>query len=703
MTCFNNVRIYNEDEDTGYVVTLMEGLRNCMVFNDDGTPRQLEGMENPVDARDLESVFWLRPETDANGSVVFKNIEIMGDIDPTFFGPDNVASLARTMINAGLGLENVKPLEVALTQGAALVDRLARMPVTGGQNDIAGMVTFEGLTRLAGMGVAESNIATGFLAALKDVVDRLSPLLGGTANMFLNPANASGEGGAEQVLYENLFGYNFVPLVQTADQNVAIPTARLAEARATIKEALRGSSTNDGITPAAEQALGDAAAEYSVRLADLDELAGVRRMLDFIERNPVVADVKRAHPQIILQWVRELRSALSVTGGTQKAFSAKTDLAVHRDSKQLRSGDLAKQGFRPASRFGTETVQAEQMMGRIGSSFFEQTPIMQSLIAGRAQGGPIAGKRTAGTGRRGFESLFGDDDESAQIGTLFPGGAEGQLELDELNERRNRIAETGVVLGSGVDPRLRFGTLSHNLEQLNSFVANGLERVVATLYFAAPWKRQTLESMLSRNIMPNFGIIGFRIGLYDMALGIKVRIPPVLTIHVFSPGPSTMKCKAGSQTAFTAFGNSRFMLADDATTMAHYGNFTFYGKSIVQRPEDVFVAYDIFPNRCLGGMGVRPYSNTSQYNAAQGQAMRDIFYCMVPYRETSFDTIMDMAGRFYTYMDSGMLDDEDPANRELHYSTAGFYNRLWRWYALLVPPLWMVLCLTDGVPQVLGG
>jgi hypothetical protein len=28
--------------------------------------------------------------------------------------------------------------------------------------------------------------------------------------------------------------------------------------------------------------------------------------------------------------------------------------------------------------------------------------------------------------------------------------------------------------------------------------------------------------MLSRNIVPNFGIIGFRIGLYDMALGIKV-------------------------------------------------------------------------------------------------------------------------------------------------------------------------------------
>jgi hypothetical protein len=123
------------------------------------------------------------------------------------------------------------------------------------------------------------------------------------------------------------------------------------------------------------------------------------------------------------------------------------------------------------------------------------------------------------------------------------------------------------------------------------------------------------------------------------------------------------------------------MLADDATTQAHYGNFTFYGKPIVVKPDDIFIAYDIFPNACLGGMGVRPYTDTAQYDAVQGVAMKDIFYCMVPYSETSFPTIMDMAGRFYTYMDSGMLDDEDPTNSILHYSTAGFYNRLWRWHS----------------------
>lgn len=77
--------------------------------------------------------------------------------------------------------------------------------------------------------------------------------------------------------------------------------------------------------------------------------------------------------------------------------------------------------------------------------------------------------------------------------------------------------------------------------------------------------------------------------------------------------------------------------------------------------------------------------------------MRDVFYCMVPYSEDSFPTIMDMAGRFYTYMDSGMLDDQDPAQRELHYSTAGFYNRLWKWYGY--GSLWTTLYLPPSSSQ----
>jgi hypothetical protein len=43
----------------------------------------------------------------------------------------------------------------------------------------------------------------------------------------------------------------------------------------------------------------------------------------------------------------------------------------------------------------------------------------------------------------------------------------------------------------------------------------------------------------------------------------------------------------------------------------------------------------------------RPYEKKAQYNAVNGLNTRDIFYVMVPYREQTFPTVMDMAGRFY--------------------------------------------------------
>ncbi len=69
-------------------------------------------------------------------------------------------------------------------------------------------------------------------------------------------------------------------------------------------------------------------------------------------------------------------------------------------------------------------------------------------------------------------------------------------------------------------------------------------RFVAALYYGAPWERQTLDTFYDNNIVMPCGFLGFRWGLYDMALGIK--------------------CKAGKETGATYFGHSDFMLSDDA-------------------------------------------------------------------------------------------------------------------------------------------
>ncbi len=100
-----------------------------------------------------------------------------------------------------------------------------------------------------------------------------------------------------------------------------------------------------------------------------------------------------------------------------------------------------------------------------------------------------------------------------------------------------------------------------------------------------------------------------------------------------------IKCKAGSETGASYFGHSDFMLADDATIKIHYGNYTHYGKSVVHKPENVFIAYDIFPNRCLGGMGVSPYRTRDQFVPEDQQFLADIFYIMVPYTEINFPKV----------------------------------------------------------------
>jgi hypothetical protein len=557
MTCFNNTRIYNEDEDGGHTITLLEGLKHCMVFNDDGTPRQLEGLVDPIDARDLEQTFWLRSETDSNGSIVFKNIEIMGDIDFAFFGTESVANLARTMINSNPRLaEQARAYDSALTDGAALVQYLANLPITANSGDItddgpwteqiAGMTTYVGLQKLSTrLDKTEGRVARDFLAALSAVVKILGPLMGGRANMLLDPANArSGDKTAENVLFENLFGYGLVPLVQTGQGDVNVSDGTIAEAVVQINEATRSNIIEGTPIPEVAKSLGaGATAECQVLVRQLandpTNLENVKAVFRFVEAHPVVVDPTLQTASVVRKWASDMLKALAVNPtATQKEvdLDGRRGLAISPENRQLREGKLPA-NFRRASPLGLDEPRAgqfnaEAQISSSASTMLEQTPIMQAITAAHMQA--RVGAHAGGAGQRGFDSLFADDDEDsmAHVGALFPGGAEGREAVDRLRDRRGRITGTGSLLSSGVDPRLRFGALSHNLEQLNMYMGSGLERLVASAYFFAPWRRQTLESWLSRNTMPNFGIIGFRIGLYDMALGIKVStpVPPLLPV-----------------------------------------------------------------------------------------------------------------------------------------------------------------------------
>ncbi len=544
MTCHNNTRIYNEDGDTGYTVTLMEGLRNCMVFNDDGTPRVFDNLVDPVDARDLGQCFFMRSEMTANNQTEFKPIDIMGDIDPAFFGPQDVANLCRTAINSLFPAADAKDLDNKLSNGERLVRRLADM----GAAPLS-------LAQLAAVGGANSAVARDFVEALQTLVARLNIFAGGGGlNMFLNAGNAvygagveGASAGAAQVLYENLFVHDLVEVAKKGgggggegggvanDNNQA---QVFAQANVSILAALN-----------APERGGTEHAQVHAALKVGADLNTMHQALDFIEKNPAATKAS-ARPQVVKDFVGKMRATLASASAAATSQQTGGEARVGASRESL---SRLPAGYAPVSR----NVAAH------GASFFEQMPIAQALFSQQQQQHQQQGASASKGQRGGFSTLFNDDDldgddgygAEARVGTMF-GGSDWRQEADKVTARQRNV-DPGFELG-GVDARLRTRTLAANLDLLSKSTASGLERAVAAVYFAMPWRRQSLENMLSRNILPNFGILGFRIGLYDMAIGIK--------------------CKAGRDTAITWFGNSRFMLSDDATTMMHYGNYTHYGE-----------------------------------------------------------------------------------------------------------------------------
>jgi hypothetical protein len=91
MSCFNETRIYDEENDTGYTVQQIDALKYSQVFDEDGSPKKMN-LVDPSDAQDLKQVFWLRNAPTESGANNFVPIDYLGDIDPAFMPVDAVVS-----------------------------------------------------------------------------------------------------------------------------------------------------------------------------------------------------------------------------------------------------------------------------------------------------------------------------------------------------------------------------------------------------------------------------------------------------------------------------------------------------------------------------------------------------------------------------------------------------------------------------------
>jgi len=710
-SCDMDTRIYDEDNDCGFTVSQLDGIENCQLFNEDGTPRTIPNACGTADIEDLKRCFFIRPYVNENGvECCDQQVTYMGDIDPQFFPATGAANLARTAVGSVLpDAAERRAVIAALEKGMQRVRQMAMMPITAAGGvvvssdkdfiaSIAGRTTWAGLAQIAGANVAALDNTNArivrdiadFIGAVDLVAERLAGVMGGANNIFLNPANAlplAGYGAAthSRVLYENLLNFRAVPVYTVKDAAV-IGDVATVPLQTVFDLALAGvlDKTKDA-SLLKERKVSDAEIDaFRAKYVGVPKTEALfTQLLDDMVRNPRFTRAKDFNE--LKAWTEKLASryakakskALGTQGATGQKFkdAVPTLLAVYPENPSLVDGSARTANLFPASRF--DVKQPADVYGitdsdgkrptLVGEQYsFVETPIMKALLGSSGIGASqqqhqqqFMQQQQQGFGGGGGGSLdeyFEDD---------YYGGGESNIGMmmdydPAAREKASRfIPQVGGQLRAE-PPNIRFGTMAYNLDMLGKQAIDPLLKIVASLYYGALWNKETLENFYYQNIMIPFNIIGARIGLYDMALGIK--------------------CKAGGETGYTYFGHSDFMLADDAAIKVHYGHYTHYGKSVVHSPDKVFIAYDIFPNRALGGMGTLPYTDRDQYDAVDQVFLRDIFYIAVAYTDRNFSKVMSLAGRFYTYMDAGMLDGDDPQARELHYSTAAYYNRFWGWY-----------------------
>ena len=91
---------------------------------------------------------------------------------------------------------------------------------------------------------------------------------------------------------------------------------------------------------------------------------------------------------------------------------------------------------------------------------------------------------------------------------------------------------------------------------------------------------------------------------------------PFRTYHM----ASAIWMKRGLDTGMTAHGHHDFQLSDDTLRKVHIGHYTFWHKSVVKTPKNIFVCEDIFARGYTGGEGVEPLGKVELTSIINGQA-----------------------------------------------------------------------------------
>ena len=250
---------------------------------------------------------------------------------------------------------------------------------------------------------------------------------------------------------------------------------------------------------------------------------------------------------------------------------------------------------------------------------------------------------------RGFHS---------NVGTMMSFGTEGQG-LEAMKTTWNEGASP-IFTSAAADPA-RYNMINAHFDNIRNSSMSDSEKYYAMLFLGCRVTRDQLQRFITHNI-------AFPINFL------------ILRPHATYRGRTAIKLLANGGTGNMYFGHGSAEIGHDASRMISVMHSVAYMAAVVNHPENVWAEQNLFVDRYFGGLGMQFYTPESyQQRRPNGGNVASIICCAVPCAEKDFPVPLDIAGRYYTDYENGLIDLRQ--NSELHYSTAFRYDSMYNLFA----------------------
>ncbi len=258
------------------------------------------------------------------------------------------------------------------------------------------------------------------------------------------------------------------------------------------------------------------------------------------------------------------------------------------------------------------------------------------------------------------------------------GGGKSQLSQiraqKQSNERMlsyiSRVADTseldnqrasGYMPQKDVEVDLAFAdSVNHIMKllfsKINDISRTPLERIVSKIIACTPVKQQVLHAWDSFDIVMPF------------------------TFHLFRPHIThsmltAIRMQAGAETGNTYMGHSIWEWGDEVATGFYMGDYRYYSRSIVHRPQNVYVAQSVFCDGYIRGneLGFFDLETYAPERGAYGATDASVFCFLGPYTEERLPPKVDLTGYFSLFGRHISM----PENERAHTSFSAYYNKMW--------------------------